>query len=156
MDCLKTEGKEPEAREMLTILVMAGAKIDRHFLSREVGIGSRSHCLSGADLIRRVISSTVAGWKDVKLAGGEGGSGVCGDDVVGGMADWSRKILSEKKDEKDFAVADGSVDELDGTDVVELRCRMELMVCQSLRGSDWLAAMRLEWYSRLAARSDLW
>lgn len=45
-------------------------------------------------------------------------------------------ILSEKKDEKDCAVADGSAEGLDGTDVVWLRCRMEFIVCQSLRGSD--------------------
>jgi hypothetical protein len=78
MDCLKFAGKEPVAREMLTMLVMVGARTDKHVLSKEVGIGSRSHCLLGADWIRRVISSTVAGWKDVKLAGGEGGSGVWG------------------------------------------------------------------------------
>ena len=49
----------------------------------------------------RVISSTVAGVKDEKVAGADGGSGVCGDDAVGGTADWSRIILSEKNDEKD-------------------------------------------------------
>ena len=75
-DCLKTRGKEPAAREMLTILVMLGAKIDRHFLRREVGIGSRSHCLSGAHLIRRIIPSTVAGRVDEKLPDSESGSGV--------------------------------------------------------------------------------
>lgn len=121
MDCLKIEGKEPVAREVLTMFVMVGAKIDKHFLSKQVGMGSRSHCLSGDDLIRRVISSIVAGWKDLKLAGGEGGSGVCGDDPVEGIADWRRVILSRKKDEKDCAVADGSAEGLDGTDLGELR-----------------------------------
>jgi hypothetical protein len=83
------------------ILVMVDARTDRHFFSREVGIGSRSHCLSDEDLMRLVISSTVAGRKDVKLAGDEGGSGECGDEVVDGIADWSRVILSEKNEEKD-------------------------------------------------------
>jgi hypothetical protein len=118
MDCLKADGNEPVAREILTMLVIAGASTVRHFFNRDVGIGSRSHCLSGADLMRRVISSTVAGWKDVKLAGGDGGSGVCDEDDVGGMADWSWIILSEKKDENDCAVADGSAEELDGIDFV--------------------------------------
>jgi hypothetical protein len=48
----------------------------------------------------RVISSTVAGVKDEKVAGADGGR-VCGDDAVGGTADWSRIILSEKNNEKD-------------------------------------------------------
>jgi hypothetical protein len=46
--------------------------------------------------MRCVISSTVAGWKDARLAGGDGGSGVCGDEVDGGIADRSWRILSEK------------------------------------------------------------
>lgn len=83
------------------ILVMVGARTEMHFLSREVGIGSRSHCLLGADFIRHVISSTVGGRKEVKSAGCEGGPGVCGDDEHDGIADWSMEILSEKKDEKD-------------------------------------------------------
>lgn len=137
MDCLKCAGKEPEAREMFTMLVMVGARTCRHFFSREVGIGSELHCLSGANWMRRVISSTVAGWKDAKLAGVEGGLGEWGDAVVLGIADWSRMILSEKKDENDSAVADGSVEVLDGAGLGELRCKMEFIVCQSLRGSDW-------------------
>lgn len=83
------------------ILVMVGARTEMHFLSREVGIGSRSHCLLGAEFIRCVISSTVDGRKEVKSTGGKGGLGVCADDEVGGIADWSRVILSEKKVEKD-------------------------------------------------------
>ena len=100
-DCLKFGGKEPEARDILTMLVIVGARTDRQFLRRDVGIGSRSHCLFGADLTRHVISSMVARRKDVNLAGGEGGPGVCADDVVTGIAVWSRMILSEKKLEKD-------------------------------------------------------
>jgi hypothetical protein len=101
MDFLNAEGKEPEARELLTMLVMVVAMAGRHFFSKDVGIGSRSHCLSGADCIRWIISSTVARRKDANLAGAEGGSGKCGDVVDGGIADRSRRILSEKKDAKD-------------------------------------------------------
>ena len=61
MDFLKAEGKEPVASDALTMLVMVGASTDRHFLSRLVGIGSRSHCLLGLELMRRTISSVVAG-----------------------------------------------------------------------------------------------
>ena len=83
------------------ILVMIGARTEIHFLRREVGIGSRSHCLLGAEFIRCVISSREGGRKEVNLTGCSGGSGVCADEEVGGMADWSRVILSEKKEEKD-------------------------------------------------------
>ena len=86
---------------MLTMFVMVGARIGRHSLRREVGSGSRSHCLLAADLTRVTTSSTVAGLKVAKLAGGCDGSGVCGNVVVAGIADWSRTILSEKKDEND-------------------------------------------------------
>jgi hypothetical protein len=89
------------------------------------------------------------------LAGSDGGSGVCGDDVVGEIVDRSWRILYEKKDEKDCAVATLSVDELDGTDFDGLQWSMELIVGQSLRGSVWLILMRLEWYSRFAARREL-
>ena len=101
MDCLKTDGNEPVAKETLTMLVIVGARVCRHSLSSDVGIGSRSHCLFGDDFIRRVISSTVAGWKPVKLTGGDGGAGVCGEMVDAGIADWSRRILSEKNDAND-------------------------------------------------------
>lgn len=136
MDCLKVDGKQPVDRDKLTMLVMVGDKIDRHSLSKRVGIGSRSHCLSEDDVMRRVISSTVAGRKVLKAAGAEGGSGECGDEAVVGISDWSRKILSRKKEEKDCAVEDGSDEELDGTELGELRWRSELIVCQSLRGLD--------------------
>lgn len=87
MDCLKVDGTEPEAREKLIIVVMVLARTGRHCLSKEVGIGSRSHCLLEADWMRWVISSTVAGRKDVSLAGSEGGSGECDEDGDGGIAD---------------------------------------------------------------------
>ena len=101
MDSLKFDGNVPETSDRLTMLVMVGARTGRHFFKREVGSGSSSHCLSGADRMSPVISSTVAGVKDEKVAGAHGGSGVCGDDAVGGIADWSRIILSEKNDEND-------------------------------------------------------
>ena len=43
--------------------------------------------MSGDDLTRGVISSTVAGWKQVKSAGADGGDGMCGDVVDAGIAD---------------------------------------------------------------------
>lgn len=61
IDLLKAEGKEPVAKDVFTMLVIVGASTDRHFLSRLVGIGSRSHCLFGLELMSRTISSVVAG-----------------------------------------------------------------------------------------------
>ena len=101
MDCLKIDGNEPETRDMLTMSVMIGASMDRQSLSSDVGIGSRSHCLFGDELMSRVISSMAAGWKEVMLTGGDGGSGVCGVVADGGMDDCSREILSEKNDAND-------------------------------------------------------
>ena len=45
VDCLKADGKQPVASEMSMMFVIMGASTDEHCLSREVGIGSRSHCL---------------------------------------------------------------------------------------------------------------
>lgn len=87
MDFLKVGWKEPEVRDALTILVIVGANTGRHFLSKAVGMGSRSHCLSGEDFMARMISSTVAGRKDARLDGGNGGFGICGDSMDGGIAD---------------------------------------------------------------------
>jgi hypothetical protein len=87
MDCLKEVGKEPVARDKLTMLAMVGARAEMHFFKRHVGIGSRSHCLSGAARISLVISSTVAGWKAENWVGGEGGFGKCGDAGPTGISD---------------------------------------------------------------------
>lgn len=95
---------------MLTILVIVGARTDRHFLRRAVGIGSKSHCLSGADFISVVISSTVAAFNEWRIAGVLGGCGMCGDDEVAGISEWSLVIFPAKKDAKLLAVVDGSVD----------------------------------------------
>ena len=62
MDFLKAEGKEPVARDALTMHVGGRGKYRQTFLEyRLVGIGSRSHCLLGLELMRRTISSVVAG-----------------------------------------------------------------------------------------------
>ena len=63
-------------------------------------------------------------------------------------------ILSEKKAEKVCAISDGS-DEKDGRDMSELRCRTVFIVCKSLREFRQFMEIRLAWYRRLAARSDL-
>ena len=60
MACLKLGGKSPVDRDKLTMLVMVVAKTGRHFFSRAVGSGSRSHCLSGERLMMLAISPTVA------------------------------------------------------------------------------------------------
>ena len=52
IDLLKAEGKEPVAKDVFTMLVIVGASTDRHFLSRVVEIGSRSHYLFGLEFIR--------------------------------------------------------------------------------------------------------
>ena len=51
MDSLKFDGNVPETSERLTMLVIVGTRTGKHFFKREVGIGSRSHCLSGEDLM---------------------------------------------------------------------------------------------------------
>ncbi len=48
IELLKESGKVPECKDRFTILVMTGMSKGRHFLSSEVGIGSRLHCLSGS------------------------------------------------------------------------------------------------------------
>ena len=54
---------------------MVVASAGRHCFNRDVGMGSSSHCLFEADLIILVISSPVAGWKQERSAGLEGGPG---------------------------------------------------------------------------------
>ena len=129
------------ASELLMMLVIAGARTDKHFLRKAVGIGSRSHCLSGADFTSFTISSTVTGSNDCKMEGGEGGVTECGGDDVAGMSDRSLLTLSEKKVANDWAIVDGSVD---GTGLIGFRCRIEFIVCQSLRGFEQFVATKLE------------
>ena len=72
---LNEDGKVPEVRERLMILVMIGVSTMVHCLSKEVGIGSRSHCLFGKESSSLDTSSSVAGVKLDKLHGGCGGGG---------------------------------------------------------------------------------
>mgnify|MGYP003449255975 FL=1 len=55
MDCLKLEGNSPVDRDRLMILVIVGARTERHFFSRKVGSGSESHCTRDGFLIKGVI-----------------------------------------------------------------------------------------------------
>ena len=73
VDCLMQDGKQPVDYDRLTMLVSVSAKTGKHFFKRDVGIGSRSHCLSGKWLMRRQISTTVAGRKDASGGGVFGG-----------------------------------------------------------------------------------
>ena len=141
IDNLNTSGKDPVARELLMMLVIVGARTDKHFLSRPVGIGSRSHCLSGADFTSFTISSMVAGSNKCKTEGGEGGLIECGSDDVAGIFDRNLLTLSEKKVANDCANVDESVD---GTGLVGFRCRIEFIVCHSLRGFREFVATKLE------------
>ena len=72
-ECLKEDGKVPDNREKLTILVIVGRSAGRQALSSQVGIGSRSHCLLGEFMMTFWISSSVAGEKTEKTGGTDGG-----------------------------------------------------------------------------------
>lgn len=78
IECLKDDGKLPEDSERLTIRVMVGRRTGRHFLRSQVGIGSRSHCLFGDRFMSLRISTSVAGVKEEKSGGRDGGDGKCG------------------------------------------------------------------------------
>ena len=60
MACLKLAGKSPVDKDRLSMLVIVVAKTGRHFFSKAVGNGSRSHCLSGECFQMLDISPTVA------------------------------------------------------------------------------------------------
>jgi len=73
MEFLNWSGKVPVERERLIMLVMVGRRVDLHCLRRVVGMGSRSEDESG-ELVKRIaISSIVAGWKNERFGGGNGG-----------------------------------------------------------------------------------
>ena len=55
-ECLKSRGKLPVDKERLTIFVIMGTRMDAQPFSKEVGIGSSSHCLLGRDCNRLNIS----------------------------------------------------------------------------------------------------
>ena len=68
-DCLKDEGKVPEDRDRLTILVIVGARTEMDCLSMDVGIGSSSHWLVGNCRTSFVISSMSEGRNAVSGGG---------------------------------------------------------------------------------------
>jgi len=51
-ECLKSRVKLPVDKERLTIFVMTGTRMDAQSFSKEVGIGSSSHCFLGRDCSR--------------------------------------------------------------------------------------------------------
>jgi hypothetical protein len=51
-ESLKVDGKLPDRRDRLIMLVMVGRRTGRHFLRSQVGMGSRLHCLLGQFMIR--------------------------------------------------------------------------------------------------------
>jgi hypothetical protein len=74
--CLNTLGTAASDKDKLTIFVIIGARVPMHFLSKEVGIGSRSQHLSLESRTSLIISSTVAGAKSDKLSDGKLGLGI--------------------------------------------------------------------------------
>lgn len=101
IECLKVEGNEPVDKERLTMLVIVGSRMDEHCFNRAVGMGSRSHCLSGHWLRSLEISSVVTGRKVDRVGGVKGGS-ECGEreDVI---EERILRTLLEKKDAKELA-----------------------------------------------------
>lgn len=83
-DCLKFVGKVPVDKERLTMAVMMGEMISETCFRREVGTGSRSHCLFGEAVRSFDISSTVAGRKEEKDVGvlGDRNEVVFGTDLM--------------------------------------------------------------------------
>ena len=102
IDCLKMSGKEPEASDRFTILVMVGVSDCRQFLSKEVGMGSSSHCLFGEAMMSLEISSSDAGRKQLRMAGSLGGEDCEVEDGAAEERDaCSLVIFSEKQVAKD-------------------------------------------------------
>ena len=60
-ECLKSRGKLPVDKERLTIFFMTGTRMDAQSFSKEVGIGSSSHCLLESDCNRLYISVSDVG-----------------------------------------------------------------------------------------------
>ena len=72
------------------------AKTGRHFFSRAVGSGSRSHCLSGERFIMLYISPTVACRKESNTEGVVTGPDRWGDITVDEILARRLAILSQK------------------------------------------------------------
>ena len=66
MQCLKEDGKVPDERERLMILVTVGRRIGRHFLRSQVGTGSSLHGFLGESEISLKSSSSEVGAKAAK------------------------------------------------------------------------------------------
>ena len=75
MESLKDEGKVPEDRDRLTMLVIVGARMEIDCLRRDVGngMGSSSHCLVGDCMTSLVTSSMSVGRSSVSFGGDLGG-----------------------------------------------------------------------------------
>ena len=123
------DGKIPSDSERLTILVITGPSSVKQCLSREVGIGSSSHCLLEDEKMRSCISETDAGWKLKSFGGGVGGSSNGSGEA--GMVNLARirSILSVKNSRN--ALARVSVLGWSGREFVAVRCKIELRVFQS-------------------------
>ena len=72
-DCLNCMGKVPVDRERLTMVVIIERIVAETSFTRNVRIGSRSHCLLGKACKSLAISSIDAGRNDDNTLGGRGG-----------------------------------------------------------------------------------
>ena len=79
IDCLKHDGKLPVDSNKLMMFVIVGARTGRHFFSRDIGRGSRSHCLSGRRRMMLDISVTDAARNESNDGGTAVGAGECGE-----------------------------------------------------------------------------
>ena len=68
MAFLNWGGMAPEQRELFTILVIRGSRLERHSLVREVGMGSNMQVLVGDSTISLWIFSSVTGLKRQSLS----------------------------------------------------------------------------------------
>ena len=98
MDCLKFSGTVAVDKERLMVLVMVGRSMEEHFLRSDVGMGSRSHCLSGDWRSSLETSSIVAGRKEMRSSGEDGGVRSWGEDwLLEVRQECNLMTLSEKK-----------------------------------------------------------
>ena len=72
-DCLNCMGKVPVDRERLTMVVIIGRIVAETSFRRNVGIGSRSHCLLGEACKNLAISLIDEGGNDDNTLVGRGG-----------------------------------------------------------------------------------
>jgi len=142
---LNEDGKDPDERDRLMILVMVGTNAAAQSFRREVGIRSRSHCLFGSEFSRADTSASEADLKDEKMELSEGGAGVVSQLEERGVSSDGEfsgdsegrlrrreETLLEKKVQKESAIREG--ERQLGKGEVELRCSKLLMVFHSFRG----------------------